>query len=116
MMDFTVPRPVITVMSGERRRGFVGVNVSAASSDQVDVVYARLEKHARNLANNDGIDWDAGNIFMLGIVMPCGSRFLFRRADDMPRETLPCNCGDPDHIVVKISVEATAGIRQPVWP
>lgn len=117
MNEWMIPRPVITVMSGERREGFIGVNVTFDNDDQVDAMFGKLERHAESLARKDGIDWDQGNVFMLGIVMPCGSRFLFRRAVDMPRETLPCNCGDPDHVVVKFTQKLVKeSVRQPVWP
>lgn len=116
MNSMVVPRPIITVMSGERRTGFVGVNVTYESTEQVDSVFERLENHAHELARRDGIDWHAPNVFMLGIVMPCGSRFLFRRAIDMPRDTLPCSCGDPDHQVVRFTQAARVGVRQPIWP
>lgn len=116
MNDMVVPRPIITVMSGDRNSGFIGVNVTFETHDQVDAMFERLEGHARGLAVQDGIDWDASNTFMLGIVMPCGARFLFRRAADIPRNTVPCNCEDPGHIVIQFTEKAKVTVQHRMWP
>lgn len=38
----------------------------------------------------------------LAITMPCGERYEFKKPADLPTETLPCRCGDPECVVVDL--------------
>ena len=35
------------------------------------------------------------------VLMPCGKKFRFNSADEVPKENLRCPCGHPDHWIVK---------------
>lgn len=111
-----VPRPVITVVGGKDRDTFAGIEITYKDKGEITELLDRLEGHAMAAAIHDGINWDASNTFMLGIIMPCGSRYLFRRAQDVPRETMQCDCGHPEHFVVLMSEQPAEIVRQPVWP
>lgn len=39
----------------------------------------------------------------LTITMPCGTVTTFETRSDVPMETVMCPCGDPNHVVLKIS-------------
>lgn len=103
-------------MGGQGRSRFVGMEFTYLVPDQLPGLLVQLEQHARAAADSDGVDWDAPNTFMLGVVMPCGSRYLFRRAIDIPNETLVCNCGHPGHLVVLYTQKVPEPVRQNMWP
>jgi len=37
----------------------------------------------------------------LRIIAPCGHEFTIQTADDVPYESLPCTCGNPQHWFIK---------------
>lgn len=115
MNTWSIPIPIITVMSKRERGAFVGLRIGYEDEGQIGAALLKLEGYARNAAAREGRDMDRDNLFLIGIVMPCGARFLFRRAEDIPREDVPCPCGDPLHTIVRYERKEE---RVPVgmWP
>ncbi len=35
------------------------------------------------------------------VLMPCGKKFKFNSADEVPKQDVKCPCGHPDHWIVK---------------
>lgn len=42
-----------------------------------------------------------GNVPALVLEAPCGHRVEYRDFADVPREDVPCPCGDPNHWIIK---------------
>lgn len=117
-MKMVLARPVITIMAGAARTSFVGVQIEYERGDfsMATQLLRELEEQAWAAAMADNIDWESPSTFMLGIVMPCGNRYLFRRAIDVPQETMLCGCGSPAHRVIEYVERQPAIVRQPIWP
>ena len=115
-MNWSVPRPIITVMASERSEGFAGLQITYRDRVEVDALLRALEGQARAAARADGIPFERDNVFMLGIVMPCGSRFLFRDATSVPHTDIECPCGNPQHWVIRYAEKVQDAAPVPVWP
>lgn len=115
-MNLLIPRPVITVMASERHEGFAGLQITYGQEGEIQDLLQELESQARLAAEADSIDFDGPGVFMLGIIMPCGSRILFRRASDVPREDVECPCGDRLHWVVRYQEKVECSMPAAIWP
>ena len=47
---------------------------------------------------------DKGVDILLRIHMPCGRYVDYRTEDDIPHESVPCACGDPNHWFIKYEI------------
>lgn len=45
-------------------------------------------------------------IFPFSVEMPCGSKVVFEKNEDFPRQTIPCPCGNPGHFIVVIKINS----------
>lgn len=114
-MNFTVPIPIITVASKKAHGAFIGLNITFTRDGDIDAALLKLEGYARRAAAEAGKDLDTDDLFMIGIVMPCGCRYLFRRAEDIPRADVACDCGNPTHKVIHYHEQA-APVPVEMWP
>jgi hypothetical protein len=94
----------------------VGLRVEYETESQIPGLLAKLERRIYIEQGRAGLDHATPGLCMMGIVMPCGHRYLFHTKDDIPRSSLPCDCGKEGHWVVFYEQISTAVVPSEIWP
>lgn len=100
MHGFAVPTPAMTIRHEEDAPLVVGLRIDYRDRSEIPAMLATLERRIFIEYGRDLGSADVPGLMLLGIVMPCGRRYLFHTKDDIPTESMPCDCGKEGHWVV----------------
>lgn len=101
-----------------------GVKGKIAPRDQLIYTILRKIYEARYFPDRKGLNffkwlWARTNLFQeirigkpydgsgpfLSVEMPCGETIIYEKTSDVPWESVPCPCGDPNHWVIEYKEE-----------
>lgn len=115
MSRFVVPVPAMTIRHTVEGRRTIGLRVEYHRPGQIPDLLRRLERQIYLHCGKVGVDLEGPGVVLLGIVMPCGHRYMFHRWEDIPQESMLCVCGNRDHLVLSYEkIEAAAPVA--IWP
>lgn len=115
MNTFIIPVPAMTVRHTVAGRRTIGLRIDYHEPGQIPDLLRQLERRIYLHCGQTGFDPERPGVVLLGIVMPCGQRYMFRTCGDIPQESLPCDCGDSDHWVLLYN-QVEARVQAEMWP
>jgi len=115
-MKLVVPVPAMTIRHDVDSDLVVGMRIEYQEEGQIQAILEALERRIYIEQGRAGLDPSTPGLCLVGIVMPCGYRYIFHGRDDLPETSMPCGCGRDGHWVVLYDRVSQLASPAAIWP